>query len=71
VAAARTRAEVNVSGTQALTDGLSRSLGIGAAVCVLSAVTGIILLRSGAGQARDDRAPRRGARDRGDPGRYA
>jgi EmrB/QacA subfamily drug resistance transporter len=64
VAAAHTRGEFSVSGAQALTDGFSRSLGISAAVCVVGAVTALVLLRGGAGTAPNDpraRTPRRRA----------
>jgi len=50
VAAATTRAQVGVSGAQALTVGFSRSLGISAAVCVVGAITALVLLRGGAGR---------------------
>jgi len=52
VAAARTRADVSVSGAQALTDGFSRSLGISAAVCIAGAVIALVLLRGRTGHAR-------------------
>ncbi|HYB27006.1 MAG TPA: hypothetical protein VEF89_10370 [Solirubrobacteraceae bacterium] len=66
LAGAHTRADRDVSITQALTDGFSHSLAISAVICLVAAVAALVLLRAGAGHPHVDRvsqphkAPHRG-----------